>query len=204
MELAPDIEIDNNQGATAAQSPAASSSSKSISSHVIKSVVHQEYIEEPFRAEGKKRLLWRSKCKICSKTLQGNLPKTLKQHLKAFHKETYNKVELLDHQNRQEASNNNQQSSKEFLVMGKLLRMYLGTGVSWLLGEHEDFKALISEINPTVHLPTYKTMVKFSDERFSQMKKDMAIILNNTNRLTVTCDMWSSFHCQDSYIGRVV
>ena len=94
------MEEDENGGLPVVEG--GSSSKKTIGSHAIKSYVHDEYIQESYRDHSKKRSLqWTSKCKICNKKLAGKQPAILYGHLKAFHKETFNKVELLDFKNRQ-------------------------------------------------------------------------------------------------------
>ena len=81
--------------------------------------------------------------------------------------------------------------------------MYLATGVRWDLGEFKEFKSFIKEVNSTVTIPSGKTVSKYAETRFNKMKKDMIDVLANSNRTTVTTDMWSSFNCREAFIGTV-
>ena len=94
----PDKEPDVQPSSSKAPAPAASSSKPKT--RILKSYVHQEFIEVATRDLSKKHrsLVWTSQCRHCDRILKNKLPETLKVHLKQ-HPEVLNKVLYLDEQN---------------------------------------------------------------------------------------------------------
>lgn len=182
------------------------SRSRSAKGRVLHSSVHQEFIQVSSRDPSKKRQLsWTSECKVCHKIIQDKLPKTLLTHLKQ-HPDVLSKVTFLDEKNKikHDEREKLKPTSKEDVLKNKFLRMLLSTGSRWDIAENKEFRELVLEINPAVQLPGEESIKKFAETTFQEMKEDMMNILTEANRVSVTCDLWSNFNVQESFIGLTV
>ena len=169
----------------------------------IKSFVHDEF--EQTRTGKGKTLKWTSRCKHCSMELKNRDKRGLLTHLRAHHKEIHDKVTLLDDKNNeQRKEDEDQPQTKEDRLKELFLRFLIATGNRMDLGEKKEFQDLISEINSTIKLPGGRAMKKFCRQQFKKMKKDMMEVLERSDRLSVTSDLWSSFNCMLAFLGLTV
>ena len=171
---------------------------------ILHSVVHREYIQEPGLYKEKETVF--SKCKHCKNfTFHHKNSSELKRHLRIQHPPIYRKVCLDDEKQYQEkAKVDSEPKNRNDKIVKAYNKWVYGTGQSFSISDHVLFKNLINVIDESIQIPGRKGTFNAMIKEFESMKVSMKKMLEKSEMIHMTMDMWSSKGLRYSYLGCTV